>query len=96
MLYALLCTDKPDSLDLRMQVRPDHVVYLKSLGDRLKIAGPFLDDAGKMMGSLVVVESADRAGAEAMSANDPYRKSGLFASVEIRAWNWTINNPEAK
>jgi uncharacterized protein YciI len=96
MLYALYCTDKPDGLDLRLQVRPDHVAYLKSLGDKLKIAGPFLDDAGKMMGSLVVVEAADRAGAEAMSANDPYRKSGLFASVEIRAWNWTLNNPDTK
>ncbi|MBG1232495.1 YciI-like protein [Aestuariivirga litoralis] len=96
MLYALYCTDKPNSLDLRMQVRPDHVAYLKTLGDKLKIAGPFLDDAGNMMGSLVVIEAADRAGAEAMSVNDPYAKSGLFAAVEIRAWNWTMNNPDKK
>ena len=41
MLFALLCTDKPDSVDLRMAVRPDHLKYLESLGTSLKAAGPF-------------------------------------------------------
>ena len=35
MLYAVICTDKPDSLALRMANRPEHVAYLESLGDRL-------------------------------------------------------------
>ena len=26
---------------------------------------------------------------------DPYAKAGLFANVEIRPWNWVINNPDA-
>jgi len=95
MLYALLCTDKPNSVDLRMSVRPDHLAYLKGLGKGLKFAGPFLDDAGTAVGSLVVIEAADRAGAEAIAANDPYRKAGLFAHVEIKAWRWALNNPEA-
>ena len=34
MLYALICTDKPDSLALRKANRPEHVRYLQSLGDR--------------------------------------------------------------
>jgi uncharacterized protein YciI len=33
--------------------------------------------------------------AEALAAGDPYAKAGLFASVEIRAFNWTFKNPEA-
>ena len=32
MLFALICTDKPDSVDLRMSVRPDHVAFLQGLG----------------------------------------------------------------
>ena len=40
MLYAVICTDKPDGLALRMANRPEHVAYLQSLGDRLVIAGP--------------------------------------------------------
>jgi uncharacterized protein YciI len=28
-------------------------------------------------------------------AADPYAKAGLFANVEIRAWNWVFNKPAA-
>lgn len=96
MLFALLCTDKPNSLDLRMSVRPDHLAYLESLGTALKAAGPFTSDEGSPTGSLVIIEAADRAAAEAMAAKDPYAKAGLFASVEIKPWKWLIKNPEAR
>lgn len=96
MLFALLCTDKPNSLDLRMAVRPDHVKYLESLGLALKAAGPFTTDEGSPIGSLVIIEAADRAAAKTMADNDPYAKAGLFASVDIRAWKWSLKNPEAK
>ena len=96
MLFALLCTDKPNSLDLRMSVRPEHLSYLESLGTALKGAGPFTTDEGQPTGSLVIIEAADRAAAEAMAANDPYAKAGLFAAVEIKPWKWLIKNPEAK
>jgi uncharacterized protein YciI len=95
MLFALLCTDKPNSLDLRMQVRPEHLTYLESLGSALKAAGPFTSDEGQPIGSLVIIEAADRAAAEVMAANDPYAKAGLFAAVEIKPWKWLIKNPEA-
>lgn len=96
MLFALLCTDKPDSVSLRMSVRPDHLTYLESLGSALKAAGPFTTDEGSPTGSLVIIEAADRAAAQAMAENDPYAKAGLFASVEIRPWKWLIKNPETK
>ena len=96
MLFALLCTDKPNSVDLRMQVRPDHLKYLESLGTALKAAGPFTTDEGSPTGSLVIIEVADRAAAQAMAENDPYARAGLFASVEIRPWKWLIKNPESK
>lgn len=95
MLFALLCTDKPDSLDLRMSVRPNHLKYLESLGTALEAAGPFTSDEGSPIGSLVIIEAADRAAAQAMAANDPYAKAGLFAAVEIKPWKWLIKNPEA-
>jgi uncharacterized protein YciI len=95
MLFALICTDKPDSLELRLSVRPDHVKHLESLGPRLKLAGPFTTDEGAPNGSLVVIEAADRASAQVMAENDPYAKAGLFASVEIKPWKWLIKNPEA-
>lgn len=94
MLYALICTDKPKSVDLRMSVRPDHVAFLQGLGDRLKAGGPFMNEEGGPNGSLVVIEADSKQDAEAVAAEDPYAKAGLFETVEIREWNWILKNPE--
>ena len=96
MLYALLCNDKPDHLQLRLDARAAHLDYLAGLGDRLKFAGPFLGHDEKPNGSLVVIDADDLAGARDIAANDPYAKAGLFASVDIRRWNWAIKNPANK
>jgi len=40
------------------------------------------------------LEAADRQAAETILGEDPYAKAGLFASTEIRPWNWTFNKPE--
>jgi uncharacterized protein YciI len=97
MLFALICTDKPDGLDLRMETRPQHVAYLDGLNERgaLKIAGPFLDANGKACGSLVIVEAAGMDEARKIADADPYAKAGLFAQVDIRPYNWVFNNPGA-
>jgi uncharacterized protein len=95
MLFALICTDKPNSLPLRLSSRPDHVAFLNSLGSSLKLAGPFTDDAGSPTGSLVVIEAENRAAAQGIAARDPYAIAGLFSAVEIKAWKWAIKNPEA-
>jgi uncharacterized protein len=92
MLFALICTDKPGSLDIRMKARADHLAFLASIST--KAAGPFLDDAGHPSGSLVVIEATDMAEAKAIAARDPYAVAGLFHSVDIRPWKWLIKNPE--
>ena len=84
MLFAITCTDKPDSLELRMATRPAHLDYLNSKVRNLILVGPLLDGEGKPRGSLLVVEAADRAEAEALAAGDPYAEAGLFESVVIR------------
>ena len=96
MLFALICTDKPNSLELRQQSRPDHLKFLEGLGSNLKAAGPFTDDEGKPTGSLVVIEAQNRAAIADIAARDPYAVAGLFASVEIKPWKWLIKNPEAQ
>ncbi len=83
MLYAVICKDKPNSLDLRLATRPTHLEYLKAGGPIF--SGPMLgEDEKSPIGSLLVIEAADRAAAEAWAAADPYAKAGLFESVEIR------------
>ena len=95
MLYALICTDKPNSLALRKANRAEHVAYLEGLGETLVFAGPFTEADGETMnGSLVVIEAASLEAARKIAAGDPFARAGLFASVDIRTWLWTINNPE--
>lgn len=89
MLVALFARDKPDHLDVRKANREAHVAYLKTTG-KVAMAGPLLDTAGDMCGSLVVLEVADMAEAEVWAANDPYAAADLFASVELTEWNKVI------
>ncbi|WP_112320581.1 YciI family protein [Oceanibium sediminis] len=89
MLFALICIDKPGALEVRKANRGAHLAYLNETGVVLQ-AGPFLDDEGQMNGSLLVIDVADRAAAEAFAAGDPYANAGLFDAVTIRAWNKVI------
>ena len=94
MLYAAICTDKPGSLEKRKANRPEHLAYLKGLGDALVLAGPFTEEDGTSMnGSLIVVEAASLEDARKLITGDPFAKAGIFASVEIRPWLWSINQP---
>ncbi|MEF2071605.1 YciI-like protein [Consotaella aegiceratis] len=95
MLFALLCNDKPESGALRAANREDHLAHLAKLGDSVKFAGPFLGDDGKPNGSLVMIEAEDEAAARAIADADPYAKAGVFSSVTIRPWKWTVKNPDA-
>jgi hypothetical protein len=49
-----------------------------------------------MTGSLLVVEAESREAVEQFSRGDPYRKVGLFAEVQIDAWNWVTGKPGEK
>lgn len=89
MLYAIICDDKPGAFETRNANRPDHVAYLNSSGVVTQ-AGPFLDDAGDMVGSLVIIDVPNAAAAKAWAAADPYAAAGLFANVSIRPWNRVI------
>jgi len=89
MLYALICHDKPGALALRMDNRADHLAYVERTGVVAQ-AGPFLDDDGGMIGSLIILDVADRAAAQVWADADPYAKAGLFDRVEIMAWKRVI------
>ena len=95
MQFVILCQDKPDGLDLRMATRPAHMDYLKLHDAHILGAGPFLDAADRMCGSMLMVEFETQAQAEAFAAADPYVEAGLFASTEIRRWRWGIKPPKA-
>jgi len=89
MLHAIICLDKPGALDIRKANREAHLAHIKGSDGAIVLAGPFLDNAGEMCGSLLVY-AGERGAAEAWAAADPYARAGLFRSVEIRAWKKVI------
>ncbi|SFC40481.1 hypothetical protein SAMN05660443_2542 [Marinospirillum celere] len=92
MLFALICEDKPGTLEARMQARPEHLARLEVLRDegRLLLAGPHPaiesenpGDAG-FTGSLVVAEFESQAAAQQWADADPYIAAGVYAKVTIK------------
>jgi len=89
-LFMLACFDKPNSLDLRMATREAHLAYVRENLAQVKLAGPMLDEADGMAGSLFVLDVAGRAAVKAFNAADPYQTAGLFERVEIRGFRASI------
>ena len=98
MHYIIIGIDHPDTIDIRMQVRPKHLEYLHGEHARVKVrlAGPLLARDGKtMIGSMIVIEASEDEAAARFADSDPFRKAGLFAEVTIRHWKWTFGQSEA-
>jgi uncharacterized protein YciI len=89
-LYALMCFDKPGSLELRMANREAHLAYARDHLSEIKAAGPYLDEAGGMTGSMFLMEAESADVVRAFNAADPYTKAGLFEQVEVRAWRVSL------
>lgn len=91
MLFVALCLDKPDHIALRLATRAAHLAFLAEHASLVKLGGAFLDAAGeKPIGSMLIVEAADAAAAQALLARDPYALAGLFASVEVKPWRRVV------
>ena len=89
MRVALICIDKPASLQIRLDNRAAHLGHIQATGV-VEMAGPFLDGDGQMAGSLVVLSVETLGAAKDWAAADPYAVAGLFASVDIREWKKVI------
>jgi len=98
MYYAIIGTDREDSLEARLQARPDHLKRLEALRDegRLLLAGPFpaidSEDPGPagFSGSLIVAEFPDQESAKAWADQDPYMVAGVYANVSVKPFKKVI------
>jgi uncharacterized protein YciI len=94
MLFALICTDRPGSLELRLATRPAHLAFLETYVDKVVHGGALLDIDDRACGSLLIIDVNDRAEAEGFAASDPYAKSGLFESTVIRPFRAAFKDGE--
>jgi uncharacterized protein YciI len=84
MLFAVIRHDRTNGLGLRLAERPKHLEYLKTVLDQIMYGGALLDDEGKQIGSMLIIDVADKGAADAFAAADPYVDAGLFASTSVR------------
>jgi uncharacterized protein len=90
MLFVVTAFDRPGALSLRTQHRPAHLDYLKGRAGQIRAGGALLDPEEKPIGSMLIIEAADQAAAEALVAGDPFRRQGVFERVEVRPWRAVI------
>lgn len=92
MWYAVISEDVEGSLERRKKARAAHLARMTTLVDegRLLLAGPHpaidAEDPGPagFTGSLVIVDFASLAEAEAWASADPYVEAGVYARVVVK------------
>lgn len=96
MLYILYNEDRPDGLAIREATREAHLAYLERHKDKLVLGGGLLSEDGKTrLGSVFILNVPDRGAAEAFSADEPFRKAGLFRTTKITRMRRGQWHPEA-
>jgi len=94
MLYSIVGSDVPNSLQKRMAARPDHVARLQALKaeGRLILAGPnpAIDSADPgeagFNGSIIIAEFDSLEQAQQWANEDPYIKASVYQSVDVKPY----------
>ena len=92
MQFVIKALDGENKLDKRMEVRSRHLEGMSKLSDHIICAGGLLDDEGKMMGSLLIMDYPDRAALEEYLSQEPYVKEHVWDKIEVTPMNVVIVN----
>jgi hypothetical protein len=96
VLYVIYQEDRPDGAAIRAATREAHFAYLDRHEDILVLGGALLaDDGASRTGSVLIINVADRAAADAFSENEPFRRAGLFSTVKVSRMRRGQWNPDA-
>lgn len=87
MAYAILAFDGTDegAPARRAAARDAHVAFItgEASAGRLALGLPLHDEAGRGLGSLMVLDAPDRAGLDAYLAGEPFARSGVWQRREV-------------
>ncbi len=88
-MFVCECIDGPDAAALRPATAAAHHTYQGSIIDSYLAHGPLRTDDGiGLLGSLFIIEVADRAAAEELVGNVPMTAGGVFEKVRIARWRY--------
>ena len=87
MQFLVVAKDGTDdgALERRKRTRPTHLQSIQPLVDdgNVLVGGAILNDAGDMIGSMLLVGFPDRKDLDAWLAGDPYVTGGVWREVEV-------------
>lgn len=87
MRYAVIARDgnDPDAKARRLAVRPAHLERVAPFvkRGRVLIGGAILDEAGDMVGSVLLTDFTSRDEVEEWIAEDPYVTGGVWKEIEV-------------
>ena len=90
MQFIIKAYDGAGMLEKRMEVRPRHLEGMARLGSHVICAGGLLDEEGKMKGSALVMDFADRSELDAYLASEPYMQEHVWEKIEVERMNVVI------
>ena len=93
MLFIVSGRDHANGLEHRLAIRPRHRAHYESLGDDLILSGPYLDEAGEPIGSMIIIRRDSQDAAEAFANADPFVVEGVFSELTVSRWDWFMKRP---
>jgi uncharacterized protein len=89
MQFVIHAHDKTDGVTRRAPLREAHLEYLKQHRQIIVARGPLLDDMGeRTTGSLIMLDVADKAEADAFWAGEPFNRAGVYERVTMERWRF--------
>lgn len=87
MPFSVIFFDSPGTQAQRASLRDAHIDYMKANAHRVLASGGLLSDAGDVAdGGLIILDTDDRAEAEAFVRDDPFKIGGVYGETHVRRW----------
>ena len=86
MTYVIHAYDYPDGLAKRMEIRPAHLDYVRTLKakDQFLLGGALLDEAGQMIGSMLMLNLDTDEQLQEYLRTDPYIVQGVWERIDVK------------
>ena len=90
MQFLINAYDGKNMLEKRMEVRPRHLSNIDELGKHVVFAGGRLNEEGKPVGSVMVMDFDTREDLEKYLETEPYIKEHVWEDVDVEVFNVVI------
>jgi hypothetical protein len=94
MQFVITAYDGEGMLAKRMEVRPRHLEGMEKMKKHIICAGGLLDDAGKLKGSVLVMEFQHREELDEYLANEIYVVEHVWEKIVVERMNVVYANGE--